>query len=403
VFRDITDVDPGRGPRWIRLAVVGVAAAVVIGASLVATRPGTGAPVPLASPGPLPRSAGLLGATFADSHHGWLLTAKGIAGDSLWRSDDGGSTWALAMRLPAATSVGSMKLGPNGTGYVATLSLPQGAGRNGFWLTTDGGRTFAEGPLPSPTGYLLLGLSSAPDGSAHALYSDEDFPPTALVFERQPANGDWTLAATLGPAPRPAAAPPAEPIPLFGSRTGFAFLDEAHGVIATQTDIAGIGAYRTTDGGRSWAYVRIGPPPNGELLPPAAISLSVFDGILLLAVAFEAGTVDPAIFIYRSSDGGATWGLPVGVPAEDGLETPAFNSPGGWWVPYGTAVEVSADAGESWQWSRLNLPGATTVRSIYPVDQLRAWAFGGGAGSPAQFLFRTVNGGLTWTAVKPPG
>jgi photosystem II stability/assembly factor-like uncharacterized protein len=406
VLRDITDVDPGRGGRGARLAVIGVAAAVIVATTLIAVQPRSkpAGPAPLPTPVPLPRSAGLLGATFGDRLHGWLLTGGGGSGDVLWRSDDGGRTWSPAMRLPGATGVGSMRLGPDGTGYLTSLSLPQGSGPNGLWLTADGGRTFEEHAFPNPRGDYLLGLSMPPDGSAQALFSDEDFPPSALVYERHPENGGgWTEVARLGPGPRPAAGPLTEPIPLFGSRTGFAFLDQARGVIATQTDVAGLGVYRTSDAGSHWSYVKIGPPPNGEVLPPAAIGLSVFQGLLLLAVAYEAGTAQPGAFLYVSSDDGATWADAVGIPTEDGLEVPAFDSSGGWWIPFGQAVVVTADAGQSWLRTGLDLPGATTVKAIYPVDALRAWAFGGGESGPPQFLFRTVDGGRNWAVVKPPG
>src|SRR5438067_5513970 len=205
-MRDITDADPGRGGRTARLTVIGVAAVVIVVTTLIAIQPrGRGAePAPAPTPTPLPRSVGLLGATFADSQHGWLLTGSGEFGATLWRSSDGGARWTVAMKVPAATSVGAMRLGPDGSGYVATLSLPQGVDPrgNGLWLTADGGRTFEEHPFPNPAGYVLLGLSVPPDGSAHAFFSDEDYPPTALVFERQAAaGGAWKQVGSLGPGP----------------------------------------------------------------------------------------------------------------------------------------------------------------------------------------------------------
>jgi photosystem II stability/assembly factor-like uncharacterized protein len=410
VLRDITDSDPGRGGRTARLVVIGVATAVIVATTLIAIQPrGRAAgPTPEPTPTPLARSAGLLGATFADSRHGWLLTGSGQFGATLWRTEDGGTRWTPAMKIPSATSVGAMRLGPDGRGSVATLSLPQGADPrgNGLWLTSDGGRSFEEHPFPNPAGYVLLGLSTPSDGSAHAFFSDEDYPPTGLVYERQPdAGGTWKQVGSLGPAParEPLDSPLRQPIPIFGSATGFAFLDQARGVIAAQTDTAGLGVYRTSDAGRSWTYLKVGLPPNGGQLPPASVNISVFDGLLLLAVAFEAGTAQPATYLYLSSDGGATWAAPVGVPTEDGLEAPAFDGPSDWWIPYGSAVVVTASSGSRWLRTALNLPGATIVKAVFPVDQLRAWAFGGGAPGPPQFLFRTIDGGLTWTAVKPPG
>lgn len=406
MLRDITDSDPGRRGRATRLAVLGVALAAIVATALFAARPlaRPAGPAPVPTPQPLPRSAGLLGATFGDPAHGWLLTGGGGSGSRLWRSDDGGRTWTLAMRVPDHTSVGAMRLAAGGTGYLATLSLPQGSGENGLWLTADGGRTFEEHPFPSPPGFSLLGLSMPPDGSAHAFFSDEAFPPSALVFERQPdAAGSWTRVAVLGPGPRPAAAPLSEPIPLFGSRTSFAFLDRERGVIATQTDTAGVGVYRTADAGATWSYVRIGRSPNGELLPAAAIGVSAFGGQLLLSVAYEAGTAQPAAFLYASSDGGATWADPVEVPTADGLEVASFESPGDWWIPFGQAVEVTANSGSSFRRAALDLPGATTVKAVFPVDGLRAWAFGGGDSGPPQLLFRTTDGGSSWAVVRPPG
>jgi photosystem II stability/assembly factor-like uncharacterized protein len=69
----------------------------------------------------------------------------------------------------------------------------------------------------------------------------------------------------------------------------------------------------------------------------------------------------------------------------------------------GKGVLVTQDGGAHWFRGALDLPGTTRVETIYPIDDRRAWAFGGVGASPPQLLYLTTDGGATWTIQKPPG
>ena len=402
--RDITEFDTGRGGRGPRLLVLAVAVAV-IGATLVAVQP-RARPVaqvtrPAATPAPLPRSSGLLAAAFPDGLHAALMTGDGVTGGRVWTSLDGGRSWSLGMQVPEGTVASDLWLSSSGSGSLVTYAVPGGLGVTGLWLTADGGHSFEQHPFPQPVGFRPLAVTTPPDGSAQAFFSDGLFPPTAL-FYRRGTGGDWTQAARLGPGQRPTSEPLKGPVPLFGSRTAMAFLDARHGAIATQST-GGLAVFTTADGGSTWSPHSLGPPPDGEELPAGSLTLEVVGGRLWMAAVFPTGTAPSVSYLYESSDGGASWDAPIELPTSDGLEAPAFAGPTVWWVPDGDSVLRTEDAGAHWLRGALNLPGTTVVERVFPIDDRRAWAFAGASPGPPQLLFETSDGGYTWNVVKPPG
>lgn len=337
------------------------------------------------------RSIGLLGASFPDYRRGWLLTGDGSAGGKLWRTADGGKSWSLGMQLDRFSTFGGLGLGSE-SGYVTTVSLPQGLGVSGRWISQDSGRSFEQHPFPNPPGEILLGETETIDGGAFAVFGDEVLPPRATIYSLQPGGGwdavaGFQLRAGMGE------------LPLLGDRTAIAFLDRRHGAVVTITDRDAIVAYVTADGGRTWVLRGVSRDYED---PPSALSAVARNGVLIVTAAYPAAAQAAETVMFMSYDSGASWTSPERLPTRDGLETPALAESDVWWVPMGGSVSVTRNAGADWLLTTLDVPRGNRVEAIYPIDERQAWAFVGSGGRPPQYLFETLDGGATWTSMRPP-
>jgi hypothetical protein len=91
-----------------------------------------GNPTPQPGVGELPNGNGVSVLLFLDDTHGWMgLTSPGV---NLYRSQDGGVTWAEVPVIPPAVPVTSITFSDALHG---TVDTPEGA-----WTTTDGGVTW---------------------------------------------------------------------------------------------------------------------------------------------------------------------------------------------------------------------------------------------------------------------
>jgi len=171
---------------------------------------------------------------------------------------------------------------------------------------------------------------------------------------------------------------------------------------------AGGGAWRTRDGGRTWRNVTDGERLTGI----GAVAVAPRRPGLVLVGAAGQGERNG---LYRSTDGGSSFAL-VGLdgqavasialdPANPALALAA--------AP-GAGVVRSQDGGRSWQavlTAAAAGGGAVDVAPapddfaiVYAATRARLGGFGRGAGAPEDPpIFRSQDGGATWTAVAGAG
>jgi photosystem II stability/assembly factor-like uncharacterized protein len=183
-------------------------------------------------------------------------------------------------------------------------------------------------------------------------------------------------------------------------------------VLATSFD-GGLGrAYRTIDGGRSWAV-------TFELAHPEAFLDAMAFWDRSAGVAF-GDQVDGAFLVLRTDDGCETWtrvlpdALPVPLEGEAGLAASgtsittagsdhAWIGTGG-----GAAARVlrTADRGRTWTATTTPMPGAaaTGIFGIAFQDTAVGMAVGGNYQEPAgdaATVLTTVDGGRSWILATP--
>jgi hypothetical protein len=159
-------------------------------------------------------------------------------------------------------------------------------------------------------------------------------------------------------------------------------------------NVRGAGIFRTADGGVTWA-----------LLP--ATQTSTFYYVKRLAVHPATGDVYAATStgLQRSQDDGGTWELvlPVsGFDVEVGSDGTIFASRSG--------AVFSSTTGDNGDWTQLNngtngFPNIGLARieiAVAPADPLVVYAVATNGSGGVTGLWRTVDGGLNWTALTMP-
>jgi photosystem II stability/assembly factor-like uncharacterized protein len=302
--------------------------------------------------------AGLLGVDFADAAHGWVAINEAFTSGTdasygrvdIWRTTDGGRTWAKT-QLPRARFAVFGEIMPavqfdflDATHGFVFQSGNEAKGKNDsdlFW-TADGGATWS---ADRPTG----------DGS----------------------QGNEGIL-------------------------GFATPDD--GVIVNAWRGNGIAV--THDGGQTWNDAALALP-SGALAAPPYFAQPVFvsGGAGLVVVDFQPDT--GSVFLaYRTSDAGSSWTQVAALPS--GVATVAFLDAQHWVGSDGAGMVTTDDAGATWVRSAaVGLPGAP--QELQMAGPQHGWAhvwmnvcldFKSNCSSRTG-LYATVDGGSTWTQLWP--
>ncbi|MFL5655481.1 MAG: WD40/YVTN/BNR-like repeat-containing protein [Ktedonobacteraceae bacterium] len=326
-----------------------------------------------------------------DATTGWALAGKAVL-----HTTDGGMQWNDI--TPPGYSINPGSVMDALTASQAWVAIPQSGYTTRIFRTVDGGQTWQSSTIPNDQtgtrvaqitfvnaqdGWILANRGGAASAEIVNIYRTTDGGRTWISVSRALA------ASTDGP-------PPGH-LPFGGAKSGIHFLNASTGWVTGTVLLPGLAwLYVSHDGGSTWNRQTLPLPPG---VPPAQLLLrppmffSATDGIL--PVSFSNNETGIATVIYTTHDGGTTWQATTPVPVA--LSAVDFLDMQHGWVTDGSILYATSNGGH--HWTKI-VPG-TGFKHITQLDFISStvgWAIGG-QGTGAPFLFKTVDGGQTWTPI----
>ncbi len=233
----------------------------------------------------------------------------GVCNGGVWKTTDYGVTWNPIFDGQPTQSVGAVAVAPSDPEvlYVGSgegLQRPDLSVGDGIYRSTDGGKTWAHGGLrdgqqipailvdprdPRTILVAVLGHPHGPNAERGVFRSTDGGETFAKVLYRDENTGAVALAADPGNPDVVYAA-------LWESRQGPWENGEFKG--------PGSGLFRSADGGRTWRPIGTGLPTSKEGVGRMGLAVAPSDPKRLYAVV-EAAPEHGGVF--RSDDGGDTW------------------------------------------------------------------------------------------------
>jgi photosystem II stability/assembly factor-like uncharacterized protein len=303
-----------------------------------------------------------------DSRDGTLYacTNNWVYGASVHRSSDGGETWARSegLGLPEESGLklaATWHLEPGHASQPGTLWL--GGDPGALFRSDDGGVTWAvnEGVLTHPTRERWH--PGAGGLCTHSITLDPDDPDrlwigisAAGVFRTDDGGASWTAANTGTEA----CFLPEDTYPEVGQCVHKVLAHPAGGGVMWQQNHCGV--YRSADGGDSWTRLEDNGLPSGFGFP---IALDPNDADVAYVVP-EHGpehrvTCDGRLGVYRTTDRGESWelhaeGLPERAWASIKREGMAFDDGHVYLATQGGSVYALDRSGGTWLEAVRDLP-----------------------------------------------
>jgi len=347
-----------------------------------------------------------------DQSNGWGWTFDVDNTSRLLRTQDGAATWA-------DVSPNGQPLNPTDSFFLdaqtAWISLFDSASNaNKLLRTNNGGKTWATLPQPESIQNARYRFSNANDGIAEAagvgagnIYFN--------LFQTHDGGATWAVIPLV--SPKPESGLPEGTVHLCNICGDSLYYDPARTVVTygdLANDPAGVVHLAvSTDLGQHWNDLKLPlPDPKyaGGMQAPRPPAFFGADGLLpetIMQYGNNNSVAYKVLAIYVTHDGGQTWSLAPGVLVNDKLmfESVQVLSMQDIFVRCGRNLCATHDGAQTWitLTDTLNFDstvgGPDYVSQFQFIDPANGWAVSGEGA--AAILWKTVDGGATWTKVSP--
>lgn len=345
-----------------------------------------------------------------------FIIQRNAAGNVLLQSTDGGRTWISRLTF-GGVYAGTQILGD--AGFLWSIDMAPGncsgnrcatppSNALTLYRTTDGGVSWT--PLPA-THFAVEDMFFL--DASHG-WADSVSPATGLMSEVLYATADGGVTwSRVGPLPT-------------SSPIGYTFGVASYRVTfskGSDGSLRGwyVGAsqlFTSTDGGHSWQPVAFPVPPAvvGWTATPQQPAFVGARGVVPIAYRDPKGADNATanlVYLYSSTDGGATWTSPRSAPSGfapvgDDLSIAILDPQHVWLtsqsnsagdnVQASPAVARTSNGGIAWQVTH-NTP---RILNMTFVDPLRGYALDVTGIYDVNGILRTLDGGATWQRIDVP-
>lgn len=346
-------------------------------------------PLPAAIEAPIVEAPSIVNIEMLDEVFGWAVTEQKII-----RTNDGGVVW-YDVTPPGLTDAGYLVFADfldTENAWVQFPDMNRYPNGGTLYHTRDGGLTWVQFDTPFSGGSLHF-----VDANTGWMLADLGVGAGSMavsVFKTSDGGASWERAYTNDPNIEGAG----DSLPLGGIKNFILPLNEntawVGGVIYASGEVY---LYRSVDGGKTWGSVQVALPEGSaqsELSVLAIQFLTEADG--LLAVRKMAET--PELLVYRTADGGNSWEeLDVEFNGFGILETPSAQE----LVFYaGDQFYVTDDAGATVQQVTPELPFGSSIVDMSFVNSQTGWVIYADP-SGEWILYKTTDSGATWIQQAP--
>jgi photosystem II stability/assembly factor-like uncharacterized protein len=234
----------------------------------------------------------------------------GAATGGVWRSTDGGQTFASAWPANVTPSIGALAVTPNGTLYAGTGEGNPGGGSvtfpgNGVYRSTDGGTTWTQAGLAGSDRIGRLAIDPTNPSRIFAAATGSLFVPGGVrgLYRTNDGGTSWQLV--LGGANGTTGAIDVAVDPANPNRVFAAMWDHRRQPQGRTYGGVGSGLFRSTDGGATWTRLAGGLPASSTNLGRMGVAIAPNNPNRLYAIA--ANTTGNFSGFWTSTDGGTTW------------------------------------------------------------------------------------------------
>lgn len=266
-----------------------------------------------------------------------------------------------------------------------------------LYRSTNGGATWQQRPLPTAKAFCPAASSPCPfpgqpeisfvsDQEGWLSVSGASSGQMVILWHTTDAGATWSGLAPIG-------------IGDGKGWNGLSFVDSNRGFIDAWNPNHASVVYRTTDGGRTWtASQPLIPPFKTACIDCIAMqegTVRAF-GSTLLVTAWQQ-SVPGTQYVFRSSDGGATWTYVATATGQDG--NVVFVTASRWLKLIGPGQSSeTTDEGATWHHYASAYSQAAPVAADFVFADSQV-----GYGTVRGEMSRTVDGGLHWVSLKSPG